>query len=174
MDLPKLEHFYESVEGWFTDQDAAMYKFAIDRSPNPAHFVEIGCHKGRSSSYAATEIANSGKSITFDCIDIWEDNLVFEEFKVNMKPLEKYHTAINLASMEAVKLYQNSSLDFVFIDGDHHLAAVTYDIKKWYPKVKPQGILAGHDLHFETVKTAVEKIFENYQTIGNCWYVIKK
>lgn len=37
------------------------------------------------------------------------------------------------------------NLDFVYIDGNHSYDAVMEDITLWEPKVRPGGILAGHD-----------------------------
>lgn len=39
----------------------------------------------------------------------------------------------------------DSSLDFVYIDGDHSYEACKHDITVWWPKIKPGGILSGHD-----------------------------
>ena len=37
------------------------------------------------------------------------------------------------------------ALHFVYIDAAHDLASVRHDIALWWPKVRPGGILAGHD-----------------------------
>jgi predicted O-methyltransferase YrrM len=46
---------------------------------------------------------------------------------------------------EAYKLFEDESIDFLFIDADHSFEAVKKDLKLWYPKVKTGGIIAGHD-----------------------------
>ena len=171
-------HFYQNIEGWFSDDDAQIYKIAIERTTIPAQFVEIGSYKGRSAAFAAVEIANSKKDIKFDCIDIWQPNLMyddldFESFKHNMKPVESYYKAIKMDSAQASNLYTDSSLDFVFIDADHSYEAVKQDIQTWWPKIKSNGMIGGHDEMHEPVSCAVKEIFGNYQVIGNCWYVIK-
>lgn len=48
-------------------------------------------------------------------------------------------------SAEAARKFDDNSLDFVYIDGDHSYVGVTVDLHEWYPKVKPGGILAGDD-----------------------------
>jgi hypothetical protein len=43
------------------------------------------------------------------------------------------------------ELFEDNSLDFVYIDANHTYEGVKEDIKYWYPKVKPGGLLLGHD-----------------------------
>ena len=48
-------------------------------------------------------------------------------------------------SVEASVLFEDRSLDFVFIDANHRFGAVTADLKAWYPKIRRGGLLGGHD-----------------------------
>lgn len=48
-------------------------------------------------------------------------------------------------SMEAVGEFWDESLDFVHIDGNHGFQHVTNDIAEWSKKVRPGGIVSGHD-----------------------------
>jgi len=48
-------------------------------------------------------------------------------------------------SLDAVADFEDGSLDFVFIDADHREAAVRADIAAWRPKIRPGGVLCGHD-----------------------------
>ena len=52
---------------------------------------------------------------------------------------------IRATSMEAVGRFEDGSLDFVFIDGNHSFRYVIDDIAEWSKKVRPGGIVAGHD-----------------------------
>jgi len=47
--------------------------------------------------------------------------------------------------MDAVKVFDDESLDFIFIDGNHSFEFVTNDIAEWGKKVKKGGIISGHD-----------------------------
>lgn len=48
-------------------------------------------------------------------------------------------------SVDVARSLPNASQDFVYIDGHHSFQAATNDIAEWLPKIKPGGILAGHD-----------------------------
>lgn len=60
---------------------------------------------------------------------------------------------------EAAKAVDDYSLDFVFIDADHGYEGCLRDIKAWDSKVRPGGIVFGHDIHFPTVKQAVAEYY---------------
>jgi len=64
-----MTHYYKNIQGWF--EQTAVYKMAVDKY-NDARFVEVGCWKGRSTTYMGVEIINSGKNITLDCVDTFE------------------------------------------------------------------------------------------------------
>ena len=52
---------------------------------------------------------------------------------------------IRKSSVEAAKDFADGSLDAVYIDAAHDENSVREDIKTWRPKIKPGGILSGHD-----------------------------
>lgn len=58
-------------------------------------------------------------------------------------------------SLDAARNYEDQSLDFVFIDGNHAYEEFKADIIAWFPKVKVGGIIAGHDFNFKEVSRAV-------------------
>jgi glycosyltransferase involved in cell wall biosynthesis len=50
-----------------------------------------------------------------------------------------------LRSTDAAARIPDGSLDFVYIDARHDFDAVLEDLEAWVPKVRPGGIVAGHD-----------------------------
>lgn len=52
---------------------------------------------------------------------------------------------IKMASTDYALSVADATYDFVFLDADHSYAGVIADIVHWKPKVKPGGILCGHD-----------------------------
>ena len=151
-----MEHFYQKIgEDWFTYPN--LYKKMVTNATENSHFVEVGVWKGRSASFMGVEIINSNKDIKFDCIDTWEGSVEHKEFDIvvnkelynlfieNIEPVKNVINPIKLSSLDAVNLYDDESLDFVFIDASHEYEDVKNDILAWLPKVKVGGILAGHD-----------------------------
>jgi hypothetical protein len=49
------------------------------------------------------------------------------------------------ASVEASQDFENDSIDFIYVDSIHSYEQVKKDIETWFPKVRPGGILGGHD-----------------------------
>ena len=182
-----MEHFYHNIgEDWFSYPD--LYKRIVDNSQDGARLVEVGSWEGRSASFMAVEIINSNKDIKFDCVDTWKGSIehanydiiiedkLYDVFLSNIEPVKHVINPIRMTSIEASKLYEDNSLDFVFIDASHEYEDVKEDILAWLPKVKIGGILAGDDYNvFEGVNRAVDEIFNiNDLEIFGYSYIYKK
>jgi cephalosporin hydroxylase len=179
-----MEHFYQQVPGWFNYE--SLYSTIVNWAPEKAHFVECGVWKGKSAAYMCVEIINSGKTITFDCIDTFKGSLdedvhqqdpdvindrLMEVCIENLKPVEGHYNLFKISSVEAAKNYEDESLHFVNIDGAHDYDSVKADIEAWLPKVKKGCYLAGDDFHHEPLRRAVYDCFppDKVGTIGNSW-----
>lgn len=66
---------------------------------------------------------------------------------------------VKRSSVAGSRLFDDESVDFVYIDGAHDFQSVRDDLSAWHPKLSQRGILAGHDWtdqpHHEGVKRAV-------------------
>jgi hypothetical protein len=62
-----------------------------------------------------------------------------------LSPFKNKSEIIIKTSEEANILFEDESLDFVFIDANHTYDYVKQDLNLWYPKVKKGGIFSGHD-----------------------------
>lgn len=54
-------------------------------------------------------------------------------------------TLIRKTSIEAAQDFEDNSIDFVYIDGHHGFKYVAEDLWEWTKKVRPGGMIAGHD-----------------------------
>lgn len=164
-----MEHFYQDIEGWFDFEE--LYREAVRRMPAdaPSRMVEVGVYKGRSCFFLAVEAKNSGKDIHVIAVDrfTWPATAQADFSRLRREHgLTETVSMIEATSVQASRQIADGSIDFVFIDADHEHSAVKADIAAWWPKVKPGGILAGHDFsdEFPGVKQAVR---EHFATIAD-------
>lgn len=95
---------------------------------------------------------------------------------------------IRSTGIDAARSFDDSSIDFVYIDGDHSYDFVSKDIEAWWPKIRSGGILSGHDYcwgHKQRnipfgVMQAVDEHISNYNLEMNktdeefaTWWTIK-
>lgn len=52
---------------------------------------------------------------------------------------------MRMTSAEAAPMVPDGVLDIAYIDADHQYERVQEDIRLWLPKVRPGGIICGHD-----------------------------
>ena len=81
---------------------------------------------------------------------------------------------IRKKSMEAVKDFQDRSLDVVYIDGEHDEESVREDIKEWRKKIKFGGYLCGHDYYLPYIKQTLREHNLNFITVApdSSWIAI--
>ncbi|MBF8249513.1 MAG: methyltransferase protein [Candidatus Levybacteria bacterium] len=116
--------------------------------------AEIGVEKGMYSKYLLARNPN----LKLYSIDSWmpygefgfgksadRQNRYYEEAKVRLAPYNC--EIIRDYSMNAVKKFEDESLDFVYIDASHAYENVKNDIEMWSKKVRRNGIVAGDDYY---------------------------
>jgi hypothetical protein len=187
-----MEHICEDSilfgpDHWFTWKN--LYSRFVQEFPSGSKFVEVGVWKGRSVSYLAVEVVNSGKDIKIDAIDSFEgdlgcgvhmnDPLVRVGLLHNYveKIMERFNgtvKTIKSLSWEAAHLYPDESVDVVFIDACHDYSCVKRDIQAWFPKIKVGGYIAGHDYSIRPdTKQAVDELLHPIEETEGC-FVFKK
>ena len=154
--------------------------------------VEVGSQEGRTPWYILTNTSRESVEVTLVDPYILYDNYGYVE-PFSMSVVEKQAKAYldefvksgrchfhKEYSVDAAKLFDDHSLDLVFIDANHTYEHVTEDLAAWYPKIRDGGILSGHDWSddFPGVEKAVREYFEPKKkdillSHNNVW-VIKK
>jgi hypothetical protein len=173
--------YYERIPGWF--DFARIYEDITARARDGAVFVEVGAYLGRSTIYLASCIKRSGKRIRLYAVDRWdgwvyddcparaplpETEDVFRHFIGNVRcaGVEEVIYPLKMPSEQAADLFEDGTLDFVFLDADHAYEAVCRDLEAWFPKVKRRGVLGGHDYlhaHFPGVRRAADEFFREQE-----------
>lgn len=161
-DEAKNKYKLDQVQGWM-DRCDMEWLFQKASTMKNQKIVEIGCWKGKSTGAILSALQEGN---VMYCVDVWDENITRDEeyknsesaFDIFQNHTSKFPVKPNIVrkvSLEAVKDFENDSLDWVFIDGDHSVSSVLADIKEWSKKLKTGGILSGHDWQFDTVKEAI-------------------
>lgn len=155
--------------------------------------VEIGVYDGTNASC----LRNLFPEAHLYLVDPWH---LYEEYAVKGAPISLESQAYEDAYQAVCKRFKNDpkttilrmnsvqaaltvpdGLDLVFIDGNHEYRYVKEDIQAWSTKVRPGGIISGHDYHvehtekFNGVRKAVDEVFSDRVVIGqnNVWVYSK-
>lgn len=187
---------WQDVSGYLLFQP--MYDKALNEIIKDGDIVvEIGTWYGRSIIYLAQKCREKNINITLCGIDTFTGNehgeiniseqdgkeyipkapFIFYTYSKNLRECE-CEDIITIASdsSKAAKIFQNNSIKFLFIDGNHSCEKVTEDLKAWYPKVMIGGVIAGDDYPFPSVSKAVKDFFKKrtiIKTVGQAWWVTK-
>jgi predicted O-methyltransferase YrrM len=183
----KIDHYYHSLEGWFNMEQ--QYLELLDATPEGGTFVELGCYKGKSTSFIGVEIHKRKRDINFFAIDSFQGatnstdaneikayegiSEIEESYTYNVSLIgNKIKTIVSLTD-EASQYFDDNSVDVLFVDAGHSKEAVMKDIDCWLPKMKPNAIMAGHDYTaWEGVNQAVTEVFGAPHKVENdCWFI---
>ncbi len=179
------------VQGWMRVEELLWLHKLASSLKEGAHWVEVGCWKGR--SYLMTGLGlPSGSEISgidpfqkcpvsngqgeFD----WPGDWVAGHFSLALGLLQGLRPDITTAYYPDRSCFQkwerSKLLDVVFIDGSHETQAVVSDINYWRGRVKQDGFLCGHDRGHPQVREALRKCFgaggwKEPKDTGSIWWV---
>ena len=133
--------------------------------------IEVGVQKGL---FAKKMLDNWHSCTEYKLVDLWGKEEGYEEpgahssleHEMNLgkthRRVKGYEDKVEffvMRSTEAAKFMKDSHFDFVYLDARHDYCAVAEDIEDYWPKVRPGGILAGHD--FIDAQYAIERLGES-------------
>lgn len=126
--------------------------------------VEVGVERGRFSE----AIVSKNPQMHLYGIDPYESYFDYTDFVLKStfnkneaeahSRLDKYpnYTFIKKYSTDAGKDFEDNSVDLVYIDANHHFEYVIADIALWTKKLRPGGIISGHDYFLQSGKEKVQ------------------
>jgi len=85
----------------------------------------------------------------------WKDGRILNKCKETIGECADRVSYVQKKSWEAYPDFEDSSLDFIHIDGAHHHHGVIQDILDWWPKVKEGCVFSGHDYYSKSKKRNV-------------------
>lgn len=149
----------------------AKYKIAAD-APSPISLqvcrvpdqvalyaelgLKVGAEIGVDRGLFSQDICQANPGVKLFGVDPWQDYPEYAEVytepyseKCRVEAIARLApydvTLIRKKSMDALADFGDDSLDFVYIDGNHAYEFVKDDITGWSRKVRPGGIISGHD-----------------------------
>lgn len=148
--------------------------------------AKVGAEIGTDHGKYAQQLCEGIPGLMLFCIDPYvaytegtevhnqeEVDQIFNAAHVRLEPYECIFRKVT--SMEAAKDALDNNLDFVFIDGNHEFEHCYEDIVEWTKKVKPGGIIAGHDYKVDpTRKYGVIEAVQKYTKENNIspWFIL--
>ena len=108
--------------------------------------VEIGVFEG----WYSRVLLDANPKLKLYCIDPWQPMPEYGDMEIAYETTIRYLDKTNAqiirkTSLDSLQQFEDNSIDFVYIDGDHALEAATNDIVNWEKKVRCGGIVSGHD-----------------------------
>lgn len=140
------------------------------RDELPQFFVEMGFKTGAEVGVYKGEFSEKlcKAGLKLYAIDPWRVYKDFDhprgqtrldfQYEHTKRVLAPYPncTIVRKTSMEAVEDFADNSLDFVYIDANHEFRYIAEDLVEWTKKVRPGGIVSGHDYFFVKTGTGAQ------------------
>jgi hypothetical protein len=134
--------------------DRLNYGFYLNSKELTGEAVEVGTHLGE----FADHFLSLWNGRILNCVDPWLGGYDDRDPASNgdraadmttaIKRLRRHYQRCNIwrcSSVEAATTFKDDRLCFVYVDGCHKQVSVAEDLRAWWPKVHPGGLLAGHD-----------------------------
>lgn len=118
---------------------------------------KVGVEIGVAAGWNASQIMRHNPQMKLYGVDPWISYRGYTDYTREStfnKLLEEAHRRLDKYpnfefvrefSMDALKRFEDNSVDFVYLDGNHADPYISQDINGWWKKLRPGGILAGHD-----------------------------
>ncbi|MBI3637917.1 MAG: class I SAM-dependent methyltransferase [Candidatus Rokubacteria bacterium] len=188
-----------AVHGWTHEGQLRFLMDRVRQAPDGARIVEVGVWQGRSALAMAEACRGTGKRVF--AVDPWQDydegggdvstrlgrwglasfDEVYERFRSNTAALglEPWVETVRAPSLDAARDWRHGPIATIFIDGSHDYDSVLRDLAAWTPLVGADGVVAGDDWNWDTVRRAVtdfvtrEGLPAPWSPCDNTWAFVK-
>jgi predicted O-methyltransferase YrrM len=168
----------KDIEALLRDSEhEALYDLSQQYIKENGIAIEIGSWRGGSSVIIGSVCKE--KNAHLYCVDAFSTNMhewsTVDKDQINRFIDNTKDLPLSIVSGDSTKIHsfiQDGCADFVFIDGDHQYDFVKADINNYRKKLKPDGLLCGHDyVPVGPVKDAVDELLgvESIKTISTIW-----
>ncbi len=174
--------YHQYVEGW-CPKEKAVRMMDLIHDTRPEVCVEIGVYGGSSIYPTAQALKYNQNGIAYG-IDPWKNEecthgyssddanfawwnqidleRVYEGYisMLRMYHLEEFCRTLVMTSKEAIHCFPDAYIDILHIDGNHTEESALFDVRSYFPKVKPGGYIWFDDVNWETTKPAIDYLLE--------------
>lgn len=119
--------------------------------------VELGVQRGQ---YAQTLLSTWPSNRRYVLVDLWApldayhdlanvdqaaQDAIMSEALANVAPWSDKVAVCRNFTISCALSFKDGEFDFVYVDARHDRWGVTQDLTAWWPKVRPGGLVCGHD-----------------------------
>lgn len=182
MDRDTARCISETIDGWMTTSELEwLFDTAGALAPG-ATWVELGSWKGRSLFTVAMSLPANSRIVAIDSFSQYVSSLahipttdwVWDHFQVVLNGVRKLRKDLTLSVIRSDTAspsgwFAEESVDVVFFDADHSRAGLESDLDAWTSKVKPGGLLCGHDYNpgFPEVVAVIDERFPEKSIVAD-------
>jgi len=187
--LLQPEYCYQFVPRlFFNDSWSGHLPFAnwLTKELEPGIIVELGTYHGESYFTFCQSVQENNLNTICYAVDNWQGDehskfysgQVFDGVKKhNDSNYSQFSYLLRMDFDDAVRQFDDETIDLLHIDGYHTLEVVNHDFTTWLPKVKPGGIILFHDIaarfsdfgvwkFWEEIREKSEETFEFFHSWG--------
>ena len=166
-----IQKFTSTIGAMSVVEGIALYNICL-QAPDYGNWIELGSHKGRSSTMIASCI---NKDIQLHLVEPEFKSIEWgDEVAEKLQPFNKYKNITFWADYSTNVLPKFDEISFLFVDsGDHGEEIVQSEKHLYQDKIISGGIIAFHDYGEKSQFTAVFKAYDELIATGNYEAMLK-
>lgn len=133
------------------------------------HGVEVGVRKGEFSEIVLSRwpgflhLVDPWRSDLPEYVDSgwseWDNEVDYAETLRRLEPYVGRYMVHKCTSTDALRTVPGN-LDFAYVDANHAYNFVWTDLRVWYDKLRPGGMLSGHDMFYWELPGVTKAVVE--------------
>ena len=134
------------------------YRIQLPELVNKLNLPSIGVEIGVAEGFSSKDFLENGLQTLYS-VDAWQTlnqkgdggyeqewhDKNFSDAKERLNKFQERSIIIKGLSQDVAANFDDESVGFLYIDGDHSYEGVKRDLEAWYPKVVKGGVIGFHD-----------------------------
>lgn len=161
---------YTAPSAWI---EHLPFAFWLVEAHKPRVFVELGSHYGVSYFGFCQAVDRLGLDTRCYAIDTWKGDEHAGSYDEEVFRAVKAHNEVNYSGFsrlirstfdDALRNFNDKSIDLLHIDGLHTFEAVLHDFTSWRPKLSSRAVVVLHDTNVRERDFGVYRLLEQLRT----------